>query len=175
VSPTLVNYSGYSQTSSEASLTDLYPAYNSIVNALKDSNSKYGKGYIHSLKYRIIAAIEKDLGENHHTTIVRWTYTWPNTWRNTANRCLRGAAALATLGEQASKGILTQRQDDLYQLLKVLFAGPIRLLPYIPFVDTDLSDRSSQEWRKLRIEKQAVNLASTKLEEFAREVEAWFP
>jgi hypothetical protein len=158
---------------SVASLSESYPQYQSILTAL--TLSKYGKGYIHCMKYRIITAVEVDVGEIHHDTVVEWANEWGNTWRNTASRCARGAEALATLGERTSRGTLTPEQEKIRQTFQILFSGPIRLLPYIPFILTNAEDLPAQEWQRLKVEKNAVNLKSKEIDDFVRMVERWFP
>jgi hypothetical protein len=148
----------------------LYPHYQSILTGL--TRSKYGKGYIHCLKYRIIAAVEKEVGEKCHDIIVEWTQEWGNTWRNTALRCSRGAAALATLGQRASSSVLTPQLSEIYQILQVLFTGPIVLLPFPLSIPTDIAHLSAQQWQKLRVERRAVSLKSNMIEDFVRAVDA---
>jgi len=101
--------------------------YLSILGRL--GSSKYGKAYVHCIKYRIIEAIEKDYGECYRNDIIKWAKERPNTWKNTNHRCSKAMTALVTLGEQLSKEGLDSDQDRVYRLFKVLLAGIITISP----------------------------------------------
>jgi hypothetical protein len=80
------------------------------------------------------------------------------------------------LAEQVSKQSLTPDQEHTYQVLKVLFGGPIILLPLVPCVSVaETVDRPWSEWQKLRAEQEAVNMSSKKIEDYCGKVASWFP
>jgi hypothetical protein len=151
-----------------------YPQYSSILEGLR--YARYGKAYTQCIKHRIIAAIENDCGAGQRDAIIEWAGERPSTWKNTNLRCSKASVALVKLGEQASKGPLTADQDHAYRILKVLLSGPIQLFPFSPIAVTGMEmDSSWSEWQKVKVEREALNLSATKMEELSKKVEAWFP
>jgi hypothetical protein len=111
---------------SQTDLNERYPLYLTILDSL--GSSKYGKAYVHCIKYRIIEAVEKNYGERYRNDIIKWTRERPNSWRNTSHRCSKAVSALVILGERSSKGGLTSDQDHIYQIFKLLLSGNWRTI-----------------------------------------------